>query len=129
MQSSGKELPGLRVTVDRVVHQTLPDHPSETPHAFAYFLTILNLSTETVRIIGRKWVLRAGDGSVQVVEGDGVVGKSPLLAPGEKFSYSSHHLSAGPVRAEGAFHGVTGHGERVFVRIPPFEMTPPSPAT
>lgn len=125
MQSSGKELPGLRVTVDRVVHQVLPDAPPETPHAFAYFLSILNLSTETVRIVGRKWVLRAEDGSVQVVEGDGVVGKSPLLAPGEKFSYSSHHLAGGRVRAEGAFHGVTGHGERIFVRIPPFEMTPP----
>ena len=33
--------------------------------------------------------------------------------------------AGGRVRAEGAFHGVTGHGERIFVRIPPFEMTPP----
>ncbi|MFM9001660.1 MAG: Co(2+)/Mg(2+) efflux protein ApaG [Opitutia bacterium] len=125
MESTGKELPGLRVTVDRVVHQILPDHADQKPHAFAYFLSIINLSGETVRIIGRKWVLRAEDGSVQVLEGDGVVGKSPLLAPGDKFSYSSHHLADGPVRAEGAFHGVTGHGERIFVRIPPFDMTPP----
>ncbi|MGA0132839.1 MAG: Co(2+)/Mg(2+) efflux protein ApaG [Opitutales bacterium] len=125
MQPSGKELPGLRVTVDRVVHQKLADHPPETPHAFAYFLTIVNLSTETVRILGRKWILRPEGGGVQVIEGDGVVGKSPLLAPGEKFSYSSHHLAAGRVVAEGAFHGATSSGERVFVRIPAFEMSPP----
>lgn len=125
MRNTGKELPGLRVTVDKVVHHRDANFPSETPHAFVYFLTISNLSQETVRLLGRKWILRSPDGGLEVVEGDGIVGETPLLPPGESFSYNSYHLAGGPLVAEGAFHGTTAGGERVFVRIPPFPMTPP----
>jgi len=125
VQSTGKELPGLRVTVDKVVHHRDANFPPETPHAFVYFLTISNLSQETVKLLGRKWILRGRDGQTEIVEGDGIVGETPTLPPGEKFSYNSYHLAGGPVSAEGSFHGTTLGGERVFTRIPAFEMTPP----
>ena len=125
VQSTGKELPGLRVTVDKVVHHRDANFPPETPHAFVYFLTISNLSQETVKLLGRKWILRGSDGQTEIVEGDGIVGETPTLPPGEKFSYNSYHLAGGPVSAEGSFHGTTLGGERVFTRIPAFEMTPP----
>ena len=126
VQSTGKELLGLRVTVDKVVHHRDVNFPPETPHAFVYFLTISNLSQETVRLLGRKWIIRAPDGSMEIVEGDGIVGETPILPPGEQFSYNSYHLGGGPLTAEGAFHGTTATGERVFVRIPQFAMTPPT---
>ena len=121
MQATGKELPGLRVTVDKVSHHRDANFPPETPHAFVYFLTISNLSQETVKLLGRKWIIRSPDG-----EGDGIVGETPTLPPGEKFSYNSYHLAGGPLTAEGSFHGTTQSGERIFTRIPVFAMTPPS---
>ena len=102
MQATGQELPGLRVVVDKVVHHRDANFPPETPHAFVYFLTISNVSQETVRLLGRKWILRATDGSVEVIEGDGIVGETPTLAPGETFSYNSYHLTGAALTAEGA---------------------------
>ena len=125
VQPTGKELPGLRVTVDKVSHHRDANFPPETPHAFVYFLTISNLSQETVKLLGRKWIIRSPDGQIEIFEGDGIVGETPTLPPGEQFSYNSYHLAGGPRTAEGSFHGTTSTGERVFTRIPVFAMTPP----
>ena len=120
------ELEGLRVTIDRVVFMPHLDAPDDRPFPFVYFITIHNDSPQTVQIRGRKWVVTdVGDQRV-VVEGDGVVGKFPHLAPGEHFSYNSYHVIATDSMAEGAFFGTTDDGERVFTRIPPFEMRVPA---
>jgi ApaG protein len=66
------------------------------------------------------------DGGTLVVEGDGVVGKTPCLEPGESFSYNSYHTIGSDSVAEGAFFGLTDSGEAVRVRIPRFEMKVPT---
>jgi ApaG protein len=121
------ELEGLHVTVDRVVHVPHLDAPPDRPHPFVYFITIHNHSEDTVTIRGRKWVVTDRAGQRLVVEGDGVVGKCPRLEPGESFSYNSYHTIGMDSVVEGAFFGVTDEGERVFVRIPPFELQVPGP--
>lgn len=121
------ELPGLRVTVEKVVHHRSPDFPAETPHAFVYFLAIANLSDRTVTLRGRKWIIRRAAGPTEVVEGDGIVGQTPVLRPGEVFRYNSYHLTdGGPVTASGAFHGEDESGRPVHTRIPEIPMTAPS---
>ena len=87
MQATGQELPGLRVTVDKVVHHRDANFPPDTPHAFVYFLTVSNLSQSTVRLLGRKWIIRSADGTVEVVEGDGIVGQTPRIPSGDSFSF------------------------------------------
>jgi ApaG protein len=122
------ELPGLRVTVEKLVHHRGPDFPPETPHAFVYFLAIANLSDRTVTLRGRKWILRRPDGSVEVVEGEGIVGRNPVLRPGEIFRYNSYHLTDGhPLVANGAFHGLDDAGQPIHTRIPDIPMTAPEP--
>jgi ApaG protein len=118
------ELEGLRVTVDKLVYRHLPD--TERPHSFVYFITIHNESEVPVTIRGRKWVVNHGNGSTQVVEGDGVVGQTPTIPPGGRFSYNSQHLvdDLGAI-AEGAYLGVDGLGRRVVTRIPRFKMSVP----
>ncbi len=120
-----QELPGLRATIDRVIYAPHLEAPPEKPHPFVYFISIHNDSEETVTIRGRKWVVTETDGSRVVVEGDGVVGKTPRLEPGERFSYNSYHVAAGRCVAEGAFFGVTESGAPVFTRIPAFELEVP----
>jgi ApaG protein len=119
------ELAGLRATVDRVVHVSHLDAPADRPHPFVYFITIHNDSKETVTIRGRKWVVTDVNDQRLVVEGDGVVGQFPRLEPGEVFSYNSYHTIGADSVAEGAFFGVTESGERVFTRIPPFDLHAP----
>ncbi len=121
------ELPGLRVTLDRLVYRHLDPVESEgREHAFVYFLSIHNDSPVAVTIRGRKWVVSHEDGTTVVLEGDGVVGKTPTILPGDKFSYNSwHSLPTRRGKATGAFIGLDQDGRRVFVRIPEFRLAAP----
>ena len=120
-----QELPGLSVRIDRVAYLAERTAHPERPHAFVYFITILNNSEEAVTIKGRKWVVREANGETIAVEGDGVVGEFPYLEPGESFSYNSSHAVAGDAMAEGAYLGVTDSGVAVFTRIPRFSLQVP----
>ena len=119
------ELEDLRVTVDKVVYMPHLEAPANRPHPFVYFITIRNDSTEAVTVKGRKWVVTEADGQRVVVEGDGVVGKFPRLAPGEHFSYNSYHVIATDSVAEGAYLGIRDDGRPVIMRIPKFTMRVP----
>ena len=122
------EVPGLNVTLDRLVYRHAPEISPDRPHCFVYFLTIHNRSTQQVTIKGRKWVVSHNDGSTLVVEGDGVVGKTPTIPPGDDFSYNSQHLiEAGSAVAEGSYLGLDGDGRQVLIRIPRFELVVPAP--
>ena len=120
-----RELESLRVTLDKLEYAPRLETPVERPHPFAYYLTIENDSEETLTIKGRKWVVTDDKGHRIVVEGDGVVGKTPCLKPGERFSYHSYHVIASDSVAEGAFFAINETGERVATRIPRFEMKVP----
>ena len=112
--------------LDKLVHHcenvNLPDTLS---HAFIYFLSIHNLSDRTVTILGRKWVLKNDDETTTVVEGDKVVGETPVLTPGETFTYNSYHLTHIGAIASGSFHGVDELGNQIRVRIPDFRLEIP----
>lgn len=56
---------------------------------FLYTITIENQGEETVQLINRHWEITDGNGNVEHVRGPGVVGKQPVLAPGESFEYTS----------------------------------------
>lgn len=120
------ELPGLRVTVDRLVYRASDEQSPDRPHCFIYFITIHNDSPVCVTIKGRKWVVTNAEGEVTAVEGDGVVGQNPVIPPGETFTYNSFHLLDSLFAvARGSYLGVDENGRRVLVRIPAFEMRVP----
>ncbi|HEY1763329.1 MAG TPA: ApaG domain [Opitutaceae bacterium] len=124
---SSQEIPGLTARLDKLVyHHGGVSLPEDKPHAFVYYITIRNASDTTVALLGRKWVIEYEDGTRQVIEGDKIVGETPRLAPGEEFSYNSHHITGCNARVLGCFHGVDASGARVHVLLPPFElMIPP----
>jgi ApaG protein len=119
------ELAELKVSVDRVVFAPHLEAPPERPYPFVYFITIRNQSDKTVTIRGRKWVVTDSKKQSLVVEGDGVVGKHPTLAPGESFSYTSYHVVGSDSVAQGAFLALTEDNIPVFVKIPPFALNIP----
>ncbi|MBV9297512.1 MAG: ApaG domain [Verrucomicrobia bacterium] len=120
-----RELANLRVIIDRIVYMPTLEAPPDRPYPFIYFITIDNQSAETVTIRGRKWVITDQAAQKIVVEGDGVVGEFPRLAPGERFSYNSYHVIGSDSVAEGAFIGLTDQGVPFVVRIPQFKMEIP----
>jgi ApaG protein len=126
VSNTSKDIPGLRATLDRLVYFNDPAKlPSDAPHAFIYFITITNLSPATVTLKGRRWIILDADGHRNVIEGNGIVGKQPTIAPGEAFSYNSYHMSHCNCAAEGSFHGIDNDGNLIHVRIPPFTMAIP----
>ncbi len=57
--------------------------PTEGHFAFSYTVCIQNHGSMAARVITRHWVITDIDGNQQEVFGEGVVGKQPLLRPGE----------------------------------------------
>lgn len=115
------------MTVDKVVYHPKAETPSDRPHCFVYFITIHNHTELAVTIKARKWVVTNANGEITALEGEGVVGQSPLIAPGESWSYNSFHLLDTPTAvAEGSYLGLDAEGRRVIARIPKFRMEVPA---
>ena len=125
MDKKYQKLEGLSVRLDDVIYMPSLEAPVDKPHPFVYFITVVNNSSERVRIIGRKWIVREQDGETTVVEGDGVVGQTPILEPGEDFSYNSYHVVADSASAQGALFGKTADESSVVAVIPEFNLDLP----
>ncbi len=125
MTTKLQELTKLRVKVDDVVYMPSLDAPAERPHPFVYFISIHNGSSVPITIRGRKWIVREDEGEIAVVEGEGVVGQTPIIQPGGHFSYNSYHVVSRGARVCGSFFGETAKGEWVFSRIPEFRLEIP----
>ena len=69
----------------------LPDQsdPDERKFLFGYNIVIGNYGDVPVQLLRRHWVIIDGLGRREDVEGDGVVGQTPRLEPGEAFKYQS----------------------------------------
>ena len=71
--------------------QYLPNQssPTEKRFVFAYTITINNQGDEAVQLLRRHWLITDGNEDIQEVEGEGVVGEQPLIAPGASYRYTS----------------------------------------
>lgn len=92
---------GIRVSVTSV-YVPAQSLPSEKRYVFAYTVRISNEGTEVVQLRSRHWVIKDGTGKVEEVRGPGVVGKQPVLRPGEQFEYTSGCALETP---RGSMHG------------------------
>ncbi|MBI1842940.1 MAG: ApaG domain [Verrucomicrobia bacterium] len=121
------ELPGLSVKLVRILYRRAKDVSPDRPHCFMYSIEIRNQSDVPFTLKARKWVVTHSDGSIVVVEGDGVVGQTPTIPPGGEFSYESQHFIDTPsAYAEGSYLGLDPSGRRIVVRIPRFGMQAPA---
>ena len=127
MAGAMHEHEGLRVKVDDVVHMPTLEAPADKPHPFVYFISIHNDSPVAVTLRGRKWVVSEDDGGVTVVEGEGIVGQTPVIDPGGHFSYNSYHVVGSSATVSGAFFGEAAGGGWIFTRIPEFRLEVPRP--
>ena len=64
--------------------------PSENRFVFKYHVTIENLGDQPVQLLKRKWLIYDVGFGYTEVEGDGVIGLTPEINPGETFKYFSN---------------------------------------
>jgi ApaG protein len=95
--------------------------------AFGYVVTIENQSSEAVQLISRRWKIFDSLNHAEVIEGEGVIGKKPVLKPGESHSYTSGCLLASPYGSmKGHYNMISFHSSQSFkVHIPTFKLSAP----
>lgn len=88
---------------------------------FAYFIRIENNGTDTVQLLRRHWLITHDTGKVEEVEGEGVIGKQPVIAPGQFHEYNSFCiLESMEGFMEGTYTMRRASGELFAVEIPRF---------
>ncbi len=114
---------GIRI---RVGAKFLPNQSSPEGHrfAYAYRVKIENEGEETVQLLRRKWVILDSENDRRTVEGDGVIGEQPVLAPGESFEYvSGCTLSTDWGTMEGHYEMLREDGTKFDAAIGRFFLT------
>jgi ApaG protein len=118
-----------RAIVVTVTPQYLPDQsePAKSQYMWAYQVRIENRGDIAVQLRSRHWKITDGLGRQQEVRGPGVVGKTPVLRPGEVFEYTSGTpLSTPSGFMGGTYQMVNESGEAFDIEIPTFSLDTPS---
>ena len=101
--------------------------PHNNHYAFSYTVTILNEGDIAARLLARHWVITDGDGKIQEVKGEGVIGEQPHIEPGEYFRYTSGTFMNTPVGTmHGSYQMISDNGETFEASIPNFTLAKPN---
>jgi len=79
---------GIEISVQTRYYAPQSD-PKHNHYFFVYEITITNKSEYTVKLLKRHWDITDGFGEKREVDGEGVVGETPTVEPGDSFSYNS----------------------------------------
>ena len=118
--------------MNRIVVEVTPEYlpgqsePDNNKFTFAYHIAIRNLGDTPAQLISRHWVITDGNAKIKEVQGPGVVGEKPLIAPGQSFRYSSGVVLDTEVGTmEGSYQMVSDQGETFDAKIPAFLLSVP----
>jgi ApaG protein len=125
MQMSTAVTQGIRVIV-RSRHVAEQSFPMARRYVFAYSIRIANEGRHTAQLRSRHWIINDAEGKVEEVRGPGVVGKQPVLRPGEHFEYTSGCVLETPTgQMRGSYQMVAADGTVFDAVIAPFLLAPP----
>ena len=114
----------VRVSVSYLPEQS---EPQRGRWFWAYHIRIENAGPFTVQLLTRHWVITDGRGARHSVEGEGVVGEQPMIAPGGSFDYvSGCPLSTPTGHMKGSYHMIGEDGAAFDVAIPKFALMAPA---
>ena len=108
--------------------QFIPEQsdPENDRYIFAYTITIRNIGEVPAQLVSRHWIIIDGNNEIQEVRGLGVVGKQPLLQPGESFQYTSGSSLTTPIGTmKGTYQMVAEDGTHFEAEIPEFVLATP----
>ena len=112
----------IRVTVRPVYLDSRTNYFARC-FVFGYHVKIENVSDAPVRLLRRHWRIQEASGRLQLVNGAGVIGVQPLIAPGAQHTYSSYSvLGSFTGTMEGHYIMERENGEQFRVNIPRFDL-------
>ena len=114
----------IKISVKTTYNGTVPHGPLNY-HAFSYFITIENNSKETVQLLERYWNIYDSLKDTEFIEGQGVVGQTPILQPNDEYSYTSNCFLISTIGAMGGSYKMVNltTSEEFLVTIPTFQLT------
>ena len=117
---------GVKISVE-TFYQPEFSNPLNSEFMFAYRITIENNNNFPIKLLRRHWHIFDSNGSMKEVQGEGVVGVQPLIAPAEKYEYMSGcNLRSEIGRMHGTYLMENVNTLKTFnVVIPYFEMQVP----
>lgn len=112
----------IKVTVT-TEYDNFNSYPSENRFVFRYNIEIENLGIISVKLLSRRWMIYDLGFGFTEVEGAGVIGLTPVIESGEKFSYFSNViLKSGVGNMEGHYVFENPEKETFNVGIPKFNL-------
>jgi ApaG protein len=117
-----------RDVIVRVSVSFLPEQsdPESRNWFWAYHIRLENVGEQDVQLLTRRWVIIDGRGARHLVEGEGVVGEQPVIAPGQSYDYvSGCPLDTPSGSMEGSYQMVDAEGTLFDVAIPRFSLVGP----
>jgi len=104
-------------------HSPENSRPQQGEWVFQYTVRITNQGSETVQLLSRHWIITDASEHIEEVEGPGVVGEQPVLAPGESFKYSSWCPLKTPIgKMQGTYQMASPGGAHFDIEIAPFAL-------
>jgi ApaG protein len=123
MEQRDEHAIGIEVDTRYLEDQSRPD---EHHYVFAYTIRIRNEGAVPAKLLGRHWIITDGLGQVREVDGEGVVGEQPHLAPGEAFQYTSGAVLETDLGVmHGSYRMLADDGTAFDAPIPAFTLTVP----
>ncbi|MCK0537391.1 Co2+/Mg2+ efflux protein ApaG [Alcanivorax quisquiliarum] len=118
-----------RYLIDIEVHtEFLPEQSDAESNrwVFAYHITLRNDGDQPARLMTRHWVITDGEERTHEVHGEGVIGETPLLAPGQSFSYTSGAVLETSIGSmHGSYQMLADDGTCFDAPVPAFTLAPP----
>ena len=117
----------IRVSPEYSDDQSTPD---EAYFFWIYTVEIANESDHSVQLKSRLWRITDANGKTDEIRGPGVVGQTPVIPPGQSFTYSSGcPLSTASGIMVGSYQMIDEGGRLFDVAIPAFSLDSPYDAT
>ena len=79
---------GVGVSVE-VFYRPDQSSPGNNSYIFMYCITIENFTNTPIQLLRRNWSIVDTLVGIRIIDGEGVVGKRPVLEPGQRFQYNS----------------------------------------
>jgi ApaG protein len=109
-----------------VLSRHSPENSRQGEWVFEYTVRITNLGSETIQLLSRRWIISDALERIREIQGPGVVGEQPIIAPGESFQYSSWCPLETPTGSmQGTYQMVRAGTEHFDVDIAPFGLRAP----
>lgn len=117
---------GIRISV-RTFFSKKHSDPIQQKYVHVYEVLIENLTEHSVQLMARHWRIFDAYGVKREIIGEGVIGKQPVIDPGEYHSYSSWCPVTTEIgRMDGRYQMIDLHTDQKFyVNVPSFDLVFP----